>query len=97
MVVNVAFAAAFLLRREKRKLMLLAAVMAAIVLQVGILFPVPPVPADRIGFLVQQNIPILEAADWTKDYFDETLKDLTRISLHPDGGFQQHPDCGFCA
>jgi apolipoprotein N-acyltransferase len=92
MVVNVAFAAAFLLRREKRKLMLLAAVMAAVVLQVGILFPVPPVPSDRVALLVQQNIPILEGVDWTKDYFDETLKDLTRISLNPDGGLKQHPD-----
>ena len=83
MIVNVAFAAAVLVRREKRKSLLLAAVSAAIVLQAGVLVPAPVVTADHTALLVQQNIPILEGADWTKDYLDGTLRDLTQISLKP--------------
>jgi apolipoprotein N-acyltransferase len=92
MVVNVAFAAAFLVRREKRKLLLLVAAIAAAVLQVGVWLPVPPAPADHTALLVQENIPILEGADWTKVYFDETLLDLTRISLNASAGFGKHPN-----
>lgn len=83
MVVNAALAAAFLLRREKRKLLLAAALGAAVVLQAGAWLPVPPIPTDHTALLVQQNIPILEGNDWTKDYFDGTLRDLAWISLHP--------------
>ena len=55
MVVNVAFAAVLLVRRDKRKSLLLAAVSAAIVLQIGMLLPVPAVPADHTALLVQQT------------------------------------------
>src|SRR5437667_328625 len=83
MIVNVAFAAAFLVRRDKRKSLLLAAVVAAVVLQIGKLLPVPPAQADHTALLVQENIPILGGADWTKDYLEGTLRDLTTISLKP--------------
>ena len=96
MVVNAALAVAFLVRREKRKQLLIAALGAAVVLQSGRLLPAPPIPADHTALLVQQNIPILEGADWTKDYFDGTLRDLTWISLHPptqSGAAEtRHPD-----
>src|SRR6185312_12830130 len=81
MVVNVAFAAVLLVRRDKRNKLLLAAVVAAIVLQIGQLLPVQAAPADRTALLVQGNIPILEGADWTKDYLDGTLRDLGSISM----------------
>ncbi|HSS96127.1 MAG TPA: apolipoprotein N-acyltransferase, partial [Terriglobales bacterium] len=81
MVVNVAFAAVLLVRRDKRNKLLLAAVVAAIVLQIGQLLPVQAVPADRTALLVQENIPILEGADWTKDYLEGTLRDLSSISM----------------
>ena len=81
MVVNVAFAAAFLVRRDKRTKLLLAAVAAALVLQVGQLLPVQAAPANHTALLVQQNIPILEGADWTKDYLEGTLRDLGSISM----------------
>ena len=83
MVVNVAFAAAFLVRRDKRKPLLIAALGAAVVLQGGRWIVPPSVPADHTAVLVQQNVPVLEGADWTKEYFDETLRDLTLISLKP--------------
>ncbi len=92
MVVNVAFAAAFLLRRRNRKQLLFAAFGAAIVLQIGILVPGPASNSDHTAFLVQANVPILEGSDWTKEYFDNTLHDLTISSLKPQQASGQHPD-----
>jgi len=88
MIVNAALAAAFLIgrdkaRRDKRMQLLSAAVAAALVLQAGILVPAPVVPANHTALLVQANIPILEGADWTREYFMGTLQDLMRISLNP--------------
>jgi apolipoprotein N-acyltransferase len=90
MVVNVAFATAFLVRREKRQLLLVAALAAAAVLQSGQLIPTPAATADRTALLVQPNIPILEGSEWTKEYFDTTLSDLSSISLKASTGL--HPD-----
>src|SRR5580698_8740584 len=81
MVVNAALAAAFLVPRDKRKKLLLAAIGAAVVLQSGRLIPAPPIPPDRTATLVQANVPILEGADWTRDYFTATLRDLASISI----------------
>jgi apolipoprotein N-acyltransferase len=92
MVVNAALAAVFLVRREKRKPLVLAALGAALVLQSGRWVPAPTVTVDHTALLVQANIPILEGAEWTKEYFDGTLRDLTWISLNPPGGARQHPD-----
>jgi len=82
MVVNAALAAAFLVRKEARKPLLLAGVVAALILQSGRLIPAPALPADKTAVLVQANIPILEGADWTSDYFRATLHDLTQLSLN---------------
>ena len=82
-IVNTALAAAFLVRREKRQRLLLAGLAAAVVLQAGSLLRQPPLPTDRQALLVQENIPAIESADWTKEYFEETLHDLVRIST-PD-------------
>lgn len=81
MVVNVAFAAAFLVQKGKRKSLLLVSVIAAIVLQAGRWIPVPASEADHTALLLQANVPILQGADWTKDYFDGTLRDLNWISV----------------
>lgn len=81
MVVNAALAAAFLVTRDKRRNLLLAAVGAAVILQAGLLIPAPAIPADRTATLVQANVPILEGADWTKEYFAATLQDLSRVSF----------------
>jgi apolipoprotein N-acyltransferase len=83
LIVNAAFAAGFLFRREKRKTLLLAAVCAAVVLQAGRLIPAPPFASDHVATLVQTNIPVLEGADWTKEYFDTTLQDLLALSKAP--------------
>jgi apolipoprotein N-acyltransferase len=86
MLVNAALAAAYLVQREKRKRLLLATVAAALILQAGSLVPAPTLPTDRTAILVQANIPILESADWTKAYFNDTLRDLTASSLDSHGG-----------
>ena len=88
MIVNAAFAAAFLLRRNRHPL-LLAALAAAFLLQGARWIPAPAVLADHTALLVQENIPVLDNADWTKQYFTDTLTELNRLSLTPMGG--QHP------
>jgi apolipoprotein N-acyltransferase len=91
MLVNAAFAAAYLVQREKRKRLLLATLIAGLILQAGSLPPAPASPADHNAVLVQANVPILEGSDWTKQYFNDTLRDLTEVSLDSRGG-TSHPD-----
>ncbi len=93
MLVNAALAAAFVIqrdkvkrgkvKRDKRKTLLLAALGAVVVLQAGQWIIPAPLPTDHTARLVQQNTPILEGAEWTKEYFDGTLRDLTWMSLKP--------------
>ncbi len=86
-LVNSVFAAAFLVAKEQRKRLLVAACVAAAILQAGqLLAPPRGRAADHTALLVQPNIPILEGAAWTKEYFQDTLRDLTAVSLHPPGG-----------
>ena len=89
MLVNAALAAAFLVRRDKRKPLLLAALGAAVVLQSTRWISPPPFPTGHTALLVQQNIPILEGSGWTKEYFDGTLRDLSWISLNAAGASPQ--------
>ncbi len=91
MLVNAAFAAADLVQREKRKRLVFATAIAALILQAGSLVPVPAIPADHSAVLVQANVPILEGSDWTKQYFSDTLRDLTEVSLASNGS-SPHPD-----
>jgi apolipoprotein N-acyltransferase len=86
MVVNTALAAAFVIRsergqRSKRQPLLLATAAAIVVLQAGRLISPPAFPTDHTARLVQQNIPVLQGSDWTKEYFDGTLRDLSVVSL----------------
>ncbi len=96
MVVNTALAAAFVIRgergqRRQRTPLLLATVAAVVVLQGGRWIAPPPVPADRRARLVQANVPILQGGDWTKEYFDGTLRDLSLISLNLSGSLGEDP------
>jgi apolipoprotein N-acyltransferase len=84
-LVNSVFAAAFFAPKERRKRLLVAAFVAAMVLQAGSLIAPGAVVADHTALLVQPNIPILEGGMWTRQYFEDTLSDLTAISLHPAG------------
>jgi apolipoprotein N-acyltransferase len=87
MVVNTALAAAFVIRGEKgqhnqRRPLLLATMVAVAVLQGGRWIVPGPLPATQSARLVQENVPILQGGDWTKEYFEGTLRDLTRVSLN---------------
>ncbi len=88
-LVNSVFAAAFLVPKdapkERRKLLLLAACGTAVILQAGQLLAPPPVPADRTALLVQPNIAVLPGGMWTKEYFQDTLRELTTVSSQPPG------------
>jgi len=79
MLVNSVFAAAFLVSRERRKWLLVSAGGAAVILQAGQWIAPAPAAANHTALLVQQNIPI--QADWTRDYFENTLRDLTSRSV----------------
>ena len=83
MLVNSVFTAAFLVPKERRKWLLVSALGAAALLQAGQWFSPPAQPADHTALLVQPNIPVQE--NWTTDYFQGTLRDLTWITLHPPG------------
>ena len=87
MVVNTALAAAFVIRGEKgqrsgRRPLLLATIAAVAVLQGGRWIIPGPLPATQSARLVQANVPILQGGDWTKEYFDGTLRDLAGVSLN---------------
>jgi len=92
MLVNTAFAAAFVVRRQNRKQLMLAALVASVVLQSGLWVPGPTLTPDHTAFLVQANIPILESSDWTKDYYNATLQQLSVASLKPDAPSGMHAD-----
>ncbi len=91
MVVNTALAAAFVIRGERgqpgrRTPLLLATVVAVVMLQAGRWISPPLTTGDHRARLVQANVPILQGGDWTKEYFEGTLRDLSRVSLNdPDG------------
>jgi len=90
-LVNSVFAAAFLVvpeatgARQRRKWLLVAASVAAVILQAGQWLAPPAIAADHTALLVQPNIPVQDGAMWTKEYFQDTLRDLTALSLHPAG------------
>ena len=79
LLVNVAVASVFLITRQKRVAMLVAALAAAAVLQAGSLVEAPPAKADHAALLVQQNLPV--SASWTPEYFQRTLTELTQLSV----------------
>src|ERR1700730_3660495 len=87
---NTALATAFVIREErgqrsKRKPLLFATLAAAAVLQAGRWISPPPEPVNHTARLVQQNVPVLEGSDWTKEYFEGTLRDLSWVSLNNPG------------
>lgn len=83
MLVNVAFAAVFLVPRNKRKTLLVASLTAALLLQVGRWASLPPVPADRTAILLQQNLPVADTEPWTTGHFDSILREFSADSLNP--------------
>ena len=90
-LVNTADAAAFLVTRERRKVLLTASLAAVIALQAGELVHPPPLPVSEHATLVQANIPILESGDWTLDYLTQTLDSLAALSVRPEHSAPRTP------
>lgn len=79
-LVNVALAAAFLIPKQKRSSMLVAALAVASVLQAGRLIEAPAAKTERSALLVQENIPV--SANWTQPgFFQQTLTQLTDLTV----------------
>ena len=89
-IVNTAIAAAFIVQRSRRRSLLTVSLLAACLLQSARWVPAPAFPTDHNAVLVQENVPVLEGADWTRTYFDDTLADLSRTTLAAAG--QAHPN-----
>jgi apolipoprotein N-acyltransferase len=81
-LVNVALAAAFVIPREKRGAMLVAALAAGAVLQAGRLVEPPVEKADHAALLVQQNIPVSA----NRMSVEPTLSELTDLSVKSVAG-----------
>ena len=88
-LVNTALAAGLLVPHARRRLMLTAALAAALVLHAGKLVKSPALPTTRGATLVQADVPILDSGEWTLDYLQKTLAGLTELSVRPAA---EHPD-----
>ena len=87
MVVNTALAAAFVIRRARQRSQRKPAFCWRRLRPWSCCRPEggsvrQPLPTDHTARLVQANIPILQGGDWTKEYFEGTLRDLSLVSLN---------------
>ncbi|MGZ4789521.1 MAG: apolipoprotein N-acyltransferase [Terriglobales bacterium] len=79
MLVNAAFASAFLGLRRRRTLVLAACILLCGILETGRYFEPPPASMLGTARLVQQNISLDQ--QWTPQSFETTLADLTKLSV----------------
>jgi apolipoprotein N-acyltransferase len=82
-LVNTAVAAAFLVPRARRQLLLVASLAAALILHAGKFIKPPLLTGDRGVTLVQSNLPILDSDAWTLEYLEQTLRQLHSLSVRP--------------
>ena len=82
-LVNAAFAAAFLVRPVRRRMMLGATLATAVFLQLTQLIDLGRLPAGSYALLVQQNVPIRES--WRAADYNDLLHSLNDISRIPPG------------
>lgn len=94
MLVNCAFVAAFLLFGRRRINLLVSACAAAIALQMGTFAKAEPFPATREAVLVQQNVPVLDPAAWTPQYYDQTIGSLAQLSVSEEKRVESKSDPG---
>ena len=91
LLVNVAFAAAFVLHRSRRKTLFRASLAAVLLLQAGRWVTLPPIAADRIAVLLQQNLPEADEA-WTDAHTQAMLQEFSTLSLNAAANSRPHPD-----
>lgn len=80
-LVNAALTTALLLPRDRRTRMLTVSLAIAALLQAGRWLPQDPSPADHRAVLVQGNVPVMESAPWTVDYFQQTVREFSDLSM----------------
>lgn len=80
-LVNCAFVAGLLLFGRRRTNLLISATAAAIALQMGFFAKADAFPTSKEAVLVQQNVPVLDPAQWTPQFFDQTIGELAQISV----------------
>lgn len=80
-LVNCAFVAAFLLFGRRRTNLLVSACAAAIALQMGSFAKPEPFPITHNAVLVQENVPVLDPAQWTPQFYDQTIGSLAQVSV----------------
>ncbi len=80
-LVNCAFVAGLLLYGRRRTNLLISATAAALALQMGIFAKPDAFPVSKEAVLVQENVPVLDPAQWTPQYFDHTLGELAQLSV----------------
>lgn len=85
-LVNCAFVAGLLLTGRRRLNLLISALAAAIILQIGVLAKPDPFPANRQAVMVQQNIPVLNNSDWTPEFYERTATELSQITVQASSG-----------
>ena len=85
LALNVAIAAAFLVEPRRRRLLLAFSIIAIVLLETGTLLKPGKLPANGTARLVQANVPILTGEQWTQPYFDETLRELSELSVPQPG------------
>ena len=83
MLVNAAFASAFLGPRRRRTLVLAGCVLLCGILEMGRYFEPPPEPMNGTARLVQQDIALNQ--DWTPQSFAALLANLEKISVPQPG------------
>src|SRR6516162_5841404 len=82
-LVNTAVAAAFLVPRARRRVLLASSLAAALILHAGKFVKPPSLTGDHGVTLVQSNIPILDSDAWTLEYLKKTLSELRALSVRP--------------
>ncbi len=82
-LVNAAFAAAFLVRPVRRRIMLAATLATAVFLQLTQYIELDRLPVDNHALLVQQDVPIRES--WRGAEYNDLLHSLDAVSQIPPG------------
>jgi len=81
MLVNCAFVAGLLLYGRRRINLLISATAAAIALQMGVFAKAEQFPETKQALLVQENVPVLDPAQWTPQLYDQTIGSLGQLSV----------------
>ncbi len=82
-LVNTAVTAAFLVPQRKRRFLIGTCAIAILLLHSGKMYKPAALPTTQGVTLVQSNIPILEAGAWDLDYLQNTLRELSDLSVRP--------------